>query len=368
MNQIFPIVVPKWGLEMEEGRLVAWHVEEGQAVTKGTELIDIETSKVTNTLESPSAGILRRKVAQLDETYTCGTLIGVIADATVTDEQIESFISSHTIVAKSKDAVDTALGERTLRIDGLSLRYVHSGQGGTPVLFIHGFGGDLTNWMFLQQSLAEQRATYAIDLPGHGRSDKDVSRISSFEDVASILLSFLDMLGIAKVHVVAHSMGAAIALAMTRHSGDRIATLSLLAPAALGEPVNAEFINGLITATSRRHLADVLRKLFANPDMASREAAEDMLKFKRLDGAEEALAKYADLLAIGSQALGDALKHLACPTNIIWGVEDKIIRPLTRNELPAAVGLTLLEGTGHMPHLEQSSATAEAIRSLIERQ
>ena len=49
------------------------------------------------------------------------------------------------------------------------------GEGeGPPIVFIHGFGGDLNNWQFNQEALAERHATYAIDLPGHGGSSKDL--------------------------------------------------------------------------------------------------------------------------------------------------------------------------------------------------
>ena len=50
-----------------------------------------------------------------------------------------------------------------------------SGEGeGTPIVLIHGFGGDLNNWQFNQEALAAGRPTYAIDLPGHGGSSKEL--------------------------------------------------------------------------------------------------------------------------------------------------------------------------------------------------
>jgi pyruvate dehydrogenase E2 component (dihydrolipoamide acetyltransferase) len=57
---IYPITMPKWGIEMREGTVVSWHVEEGKGIDKGDELIDIETDKIVNTMEAPASGVLRR--------------------------------------------------------------------------------------------------------------------------------------------------------------------------------------------------------------------------------------------------------------------------------------------------------------------
>lgn len=54
------VILPKWGLTMEEGNLVAWHVEEGSRVTEGQPLAEIETDKVVNQLEAPVSGVVTK--------------------------------------------------------------------------------------------------------------------------------------------------------------------------------------------------------------------------------------------------------------------------------------------------------------------
>ncbi len=71
--------MPKWGLAMQEGMLAQWHVEEGQDITKGQEIADIETSKIANVFESPVAGKLRRRIVQDGETVPVGALLGLVA-------------------------------------------------------------------------------------------------------------------------------------------------------------------------------------------------------------------------------------------------------------------------------------------------
>ncbi|MEJ8567364.1 dihydrolipoamide acetyltransferase family protein [Elongatibacter sediminis] len=93
-ERIYPVTVPKWGIEMQEGTITEWRVAQGEPVEKDQELVDIETDKIVNTLEAPVSGILRRCLVPDGETLNVGALLGVIADATASDEEIDAFIES----------------------------------------------------------------------------------------------------------------------------------------------------------------------------------------------------------------------------------------------------------------------------------
>lgn len=54
------VILPKWGLTMEEGTLTEWLVKEGQEVVEGEALANVETDKVTNQLESPVSGVVAK--------------------------------------------------------------------------------------------------------------------------------------------------------------------------------------------------------------------------------------------------------------------------------------------------------------------
>src|SRR5690606_24872054 len=71
-DRIRPIVMPKWGLAMQEGMVAKWLVEEGAEIGAGDEILDIETSKIANVFESPVAGPLRRIVVGEGETVPVG--------------------------------------------------------------------------------------------------------------------------------------------------------------------------------------------------------------------------------------------------------------------------------------------------------
>jgi pyruvate/2-oxoglutarate dehydrogenase complex dihydrolipoamide acyltransferase (E2) component len=81
MADLIPVVMPKWGLAMDEGTVAGWHFTEGDAVQAGAELVDIETSKLLNTLEAKQPGVLLRIVCEEGVVAPCGALIAVLGAA-----------------------------------------------------------------------------------------------------------------------------------------------------------------------------------------------------------------------------------------------------------------------------------------------
>lgn len=93
MNEINLIEVPKWGLSMEEGTITRWLIAEGTRFSKGDPLCEIETSKITNEMEAPFDGVLRRVVAREGETLPVGAPMAVSAREDVPDSEIDAFLS-----------------------------------------------------------------------------------------------------------------------------------------------------------------------------------------------------------------------------------------------------------------------------------
>ena len=92
-HEIVPIVMPKWGLAMTEGQLTAWKIEEGTEIGPGVEIAEIETTKITNVFEAPVSGHLRKLVASEGETLPVGALLAVIADKSVSDADVDAYVT-----------------------------------------------------------------------------------------------------------------------------------------------------------------------------------------------------------------------------------------------------------------------------------
>ena len=105
-QMIFPITMPKWGIEMQQGTITEWHAAPGGALAKGAPLLDVETEKIVNSVEAPVAGTLRRIVAETGSTEAVGALIAVFADAAVSDAEIDAFIAGFKPADASFDHAD----------------------------------------------------------------------------------------------------------------------------------------------------------------------------------------------------------------------------------------------------------------------
>ncbi len=369
MSDISPIVMPKWGLAMIEGTVVEWQVEAGSELSAGQDIMEIETSKITNVFESPVSGPLRRIVVQGGETVPVGALLGVCAPASVSDDDIEAYVKDF-LDNFDWDAAAGAAGPatETIEVAGKRTRFLKQGDAeGTPILLIHGFGGDCLGWLFNQEALSEGHTTYALDLPGHGGSSKNVGD-GGLDVLVQAVVDFMEAQGIAKAHLVGHSMGGAVSLAMAMRHGDKVASASLLAPAGLGGDINMDFINGFIDQKRAKKLRGVLEMLVADPGMITGEMVEEVIKFKRLDGAAEALGTLRDsLFGGGAQKTFEAaqLSGISVPLLAIWGEEDRILPVSQADALPDSAQVSRLAGTGHLPHMEKASEVNEAILAFV---
>ena len=361
---IHKVTMPKWGLSMTEGKVVAWLVEEGAEVSPGVEVVEIETEKIAGGLEVTESGVLRH-VAQVGETVPVAGLVGLIAGASVPGADIETFVTAFraSFVPPQADEETAGPAPETVEVEGRTLRYLRRGEGGDPGILIHGFGGDLNNWLFNHEALAGNRTVYALDLPGHGGSSKQVGE-GTLGEFTKTLRGFMDAIGAEKAHLAGHSLGGAVALDFALAHPERALSLALIASAGLGPEIDGDYIEGFITAGRRRDIKPHLEKLFANSGLVGRQLIDDILKYKRLDGVESALRTIADqVFPGGSQAevLGDRLGELSIPIQVIWGSEDRILPASHAEGLPANAKAQIISGSGHMVQMEAADEVNRAI-------
>jgi pyruvate dehydrogenase E2 component (dihydrolipoamide acetyltransferase) len=386
-DRIVPVTMPKWGLSMRLGKITAWVVAEGDDVKVGDDLADIETEKIEGTLEAADAGTVRRIVARAGEDVPVSGTIALIAPPDVTEDELDA------AVLQARAVIDAGVPEgavggavlQTADVGGRKISFAGAapeGQDGDVVLLVHGYGGDRNSWLFLQEPLATRYQVYALDLPGHGTSAKDVGvgpegpagsggTAGPLGVLADAVTGVLDALGAERAHLVGHSMGGAVALAVAARDPARIASLTLIAPSGFGSEINAGYLRGFADAQTRRELKPVVGQLFADESLVTRQLVDDLLAYKRLDGVDGALHVLADTLLDGESQRGDSTASLAAiggavPVTVVWGRADRII-PAAQAESVTGAVRHLIDGAGHMPHMERPAEVQAAIEETITR-
>jgi len=371
-EQIIAVTMPKWGLSMQLGKITGWVAAEGDDVSVGDDLADIETEKIAGTLEAADAGTLRRIIARVGEDVPVSATIALIAPPGVSEDDLDAAAQQarEVIDAGVPDEAAGGPAVETAEVGGRKISYAGTGQDGDVVLLVHGYGGDRNSWLFLQEPLAARHRVYALDLPGHGTSAKDVGD-GSAGTLAGAVLGVLDAIGAERAHLVGHSLGGAVAVAAAVRDPQRISSLTLIAPAGFGPEINAGYLRGFADAQTRRELKPVVGQLFTDESLVTRQLVDDVLAYKRLDGVSAALhALLGALLNRDSQrmdsAAGIAQLGPAVPVTVVWGSADRIIPP-AQAESVAGAARHLLDGAGHMPHMERPAEVQAAIEETIAR-
>ena len=189
----------------------------------------------------------------------------------------------------------------------------------------------------------------------------------SLKLLADTVVAALEGLNVHEAHLVGHSLGAAVAARIAADHSGFARTLTVIAPAGLGDrPVSEAFLTGVIDAQRARDLKPYMEMLLADPAAVTKDMIEDVLKFKRTDGVEEALSALRDRIVEGkdSEALRNDLN--AIPEALVIGSKaDQIVGAPDESALPPGFKVVLIDGAGHMPHLEKANEVNALIVDVV---
>ena len=233
-------------------------------------------------------------------------------------------------------------------------------------MFLHGFGADLNGWRPVQRLLPETQPALAIDLPGHGLSP--LGEEASFEALVEAARAALIEEGVGAAHLVGHSLGGAVGVALAHEPGVKALSLMLIAPAGLGEDTNAAFFDGFLQADTEAALTPWLNMLATDPAALGSALARTTLRLRQerpLVAEQRRLAEA--ILARGRQTIDirGLLTGPWAPTKIVVGLEDRITPPHHVEGLSGLIALHRFAHIGHVPHLEARREVARLIEELV---
>ncbi len=277
----------------------------------------------------------------------------------------------------------------TLRIDGTPIHYARCGQG-EPLVLLHGWPEFWLTWKPVMERLADRFDLIAPDLRGFGQSghrDPAPSDKVGPEVHTQDLVGLLDALGLGKVGIVSHDVGAYIAQILGRSDPARLAGLFFFdcpypgvggrwtQPEHLKEiwyqsfhqqPMAASLV-GASRDTCRTYFAHFLRHWSVRPD-AFDDVLEDwvdnfMARGNLQGGFNWYLSNNAARIAI-MQGNAPPVRPITVPTRVCWGEEDRVIKAEWGDRLGeyfTDLEFAPMAGVGHFPHREDPDRAADEI-------
>jgi pimeloyl-ACP methyl ester carboxylesterase len=275
----------------------------------------------------------------------------------------------------SDDVERAAANDGSVREEYLTLGSGHrlfalrAGAGSTypPLVFLHGLGGAQTTWANVLPPLVEQGTVIALDLLGHGQSDKPAGADYSVAGLASQVAEALTGLRIPPAVFVGHSLGGAVALLLALERPELVRGLVLVNSAGLGEEIGMELLDRIEAPPSREEARRLLELFFEDRQRILERGVEEMYQARMTPGADAALqAAAAANFGREGQRIGltDRLGQVQVPTLIVWGEKDRVI-PLEHALAALRVlpdgWLKILPGIGHVPQVEAPALFANAV-------
>jgi pimeloyl-ACP methyl ester carboxylesterase len=228
------------------------------------------------------------------------------------------------------------------------------------LIFIHGSGDTARVWDALIACLPQYTAI-ALDLPGHGSlTERPGPTTMSVDDYAGAVRAEMTRRGLERVCLIGHSLGSAIALRLAVDYPSLVSRLALVGGGARLRVLPAV----LAKAQSDPHAAkEELVKLGFAPSHQNQANAF----LKRPDPTAPAML-YRDLAACDGFDMMSELGHIAQPTLVVTGEEDRLTPPKYAQFLAERLDnarLMLIPDAGHYVHIEAPAAVAAALSNWL---
>jgi len=218
-----------------------------------------------------------------------------------------------------------------LRVNGADLFVSDSGGKGQAILFIHGLMLASDSWGEQVPRFAATHRVITYDLRGQGRSEKTRDGLG-LESLAEDAAALIEKLGVARVHVVAFSMGTFVAMRLAARRPGLVRSLTLIGPSAdAEEPSNLPRYRALIGFVrlfgTRAVTGPLMKILFGKTFLADPSVRARRSHWRAVVAALPRSLHRAAAASAGRQAIAGLLPAISAPTLVVSGSEDRPISP-----------------------------------------
>jgi pyruvate dehydrogenase E2 component (dihydrolipoamide acetyltransferase) len=235
-----------------------------------------------------------------------------------------------------------------------------------PIVFLHGLGGSQATWANVLGDFAETYRIAAIDLPGHGATDKPDPEAFDYSitSLATRVGEVIEKLELSPAIIVGHSLGGATALQLALDRPELVRALALVNSAGLGQEVSGELLDRVEAEPSREEARKLLELFFENQRFILERGIDDMYAARSAPGADAAVkAIAANVFSRSGQNLvfTDRLGEIEVPILFVWGELDRVLpatHAVAANAARPTSWLEIMEGVGHVPQVEAAPAFA----------
>ena len=257
---------------------------------------------------------------------------------------------------------------RFVTVNGIRTHYVAAGKG-EPLLLLHGLGASLMAWGLNIEPLSQEFSVYAIDIPGHGDSEKpDLDY--QMPTAVNFVRGFMDALGLERASIAGSSMGGMIALSTAVEYPELVNRLVLVDAAGLGREVawflramSLPLVGELIENPSPQNTRVLLKRIFYNPSLVQESLIREIYRTRFMPGSKRAVLRIIRG-AIGLRGLHskwimtNELEQLNSPVLIVWGAQDRILpvsHATNAARIAPQVSLSIFDECGHWPQMERGN-------------
>jgi|SRR6266540_4362638 len=231
---------------------------------------------------------------------------------------------------KTMLTISEAATSKYIQAAGIRIHYNEVGSG-YPVVMLHGAGPGASSWSNFKQNLepiAERYRALLVDMPQYGKSEKVVIEGGRLTCVSRVLRDMMDQLGIEKAHFVGNSMGGQVAIKLAIDAPERVDKLAVIGSSPVGQslfcPMPLEGIK-LIGSYYRGDGPSIekMRTLMQTLLYDHSFLTEETLRERYEASLDDDVARIMTTTPPGREDLSDQLHLVACPTLIIWGLDDR---------------------------------------------